>query len=322
MGKRKTVERFLIEAKTVHPELDFSLVNEYVNNNTKIEAICHCKDYCGNEHGKFSISPNNLLNGKGCPKCSGKGFTSEERKNFCIKKYDGKYDYSKSDFSGVKNKTIVICREHGEFQIDFDHHFNSNIGCPFCSYPSRNTESFKLEAAKIHKGFYNYDKTVYKNSHDKVIITCPIHGDFEQSPNAHLNGQGCPKCSSNRIILEETVTKLLENDNIGYIHNKRPEWLKRGEKGQLSLDFYIPDIKLGIECQGKQHFGLGGWSSKFNFEEQKERDKWKMEQCINNDVNLIYFANEKETPQKYIGEIFTSPDELMEYIRYLYKNKE
>jgi hypothetical protein len=56
--------------------------------------------------------------------------------------------------------------------------------------------------------------------------------------------------------------------------------------------------------------------------EQKERDKWKMGQCINNDVNLIYFANEKEAPQNYIGEIFTSPDELMEYIRYLYKNKE
>lgn len=47
-----------------------------------------------------------------------------------------------------------------------------------------------------------------------------------------------------------------------------------------------------------------------------------MEQCINNDVNLIYFANKKETPKQYIGEIFTSPDELMEYIRYLYKNKE
>ena len=47
-----------------------------------------------------------------------------------------------------------------------------------------------------------------------------------------------------------------------------------------------------------------------------------MEQCINNDANLIYFANKKETPKQYIGEIFISPDELMEYIRYLYKNKE
>ncbi len=28
----------------------------------------------------------------------------------------------------------------------------------------------------------------------KVNITCPIHGDFEQTPNSHLQGQGCPKC--------------------------------------------------------------------------------------------------------------------------------
>lgn len=322
MGKRKTVEQFLIEAETVHPELDFSLVNEYINNNTKIEVICHCKDYCGNEHGKFSITPNNLLRGKGCPKCSGKKNTSEERKEFCVKKYNGKYDYSKSDFSDVKKKTIVICKEHGAFQTDFDHHFNSSVGCPFCSYPSRNTESFKTEAVKIHKGFYTYDKVNYKNSHSKVIITCPIHGDFEQSPNAHLRGQGCPKCSNNRTRLEEMVTKLLENENIYFTHNKRPKWLKRGKIGQLSLDFYIPDIKLGIECQGKQHFGIGGWSKKFNFERQIERDKWKMEQCVNNGIKLIYFANEKEAPKQYIGKIFTSLDELMKCIRYLYKNKE
>lgn len=322
MGKKKTLEQFLTEAKIVHPELDFSLVNEYINNQTKVDVICHCKDYCGNEHGKFSIRPADLLSSGGCPKCMGKGFSSNERKEFCKKKYNGKYDYSKADFSSVKKKTTVICKEHGEFQIDYDHHFNINIRCPLCSCPCRDTKSFKKEATKVHKGFYNYDKVIYKNSHNKVIITCPIHGDFEQSPNAHLRGQGCPKCANNRVILEETVTELLEKENIDFIYNKRPDWLKRGEKGQLSLDFYIPDIKLGIECQGKQHFGFGGWSRKFNFEEQRERDKWKMGQCINNNVNLIYFANEKEAPKEYIGEIFTSPDELMEYIRYLYKNKE
>lgn len=321
MGKKKTLEQFLIEAKTVHPDLDFSLVKEYINNEIRIDVICHCKDYCGREHGKFSISPNNLMKGKGCPKCSGKGFSSDDRKLFCIKKYNGKYDYAKSDFSNVKTKTTIICKEHGEFKNDYDHHFNSNIGCPLCSYPSRDTESFKIEAAKIHNNFYIYDKVIYKNAHDKVIITCPIHGDFEQSPNAHLRGQGCPKCSSNRILLEETICKLLEDEKIDFVHNKRPKWLKRKEKNQLSLDFYIPEVKLGIECQGKQHFGVGGWSKDFNFEEQFKRDKWKLEQCTNNGVTLIYFANEKEAPKEYIGKIFTNSDKLMKHIRYLYKNK-
>ena len=321
MARKKTLEEFLCEAKRVHPDLDYALVDKYVNNKTKIDIMCHCRDYCGNEHGIFRITPNNLLKGKGCPKCNGKNFSSYERKEFCTRKYNGRYDYSKSDFTDVKAKTTVICKEHGEFKIDYDHHFNSSIGCPFCACPSRDTQSFKAQASRIHGGFYGYDNVIYRNAHDKVTITCPIHGDFEQTPNAHLSGQGCPRCGSGRIALEETVTKMLDGEKIPFTHNERPSWLKRENKGQLSIDFYLHDIKLGIECQGKQHFGLGGWTNGFDFEEQRERDEWKMEQCKANGIKLVYFANEKEAPNEYIGEIFTNSSELMEFIRYLYKNR-
>jgi hypothetical protein len=37
---------------------------------------------------------------------------------------------------------------------------------------------------------------VYVFNKDKVIITCKEHGDFEQVPNMHLAGNGCPKCGS------------------------------------------------------------------------------------------------------------------------------
>ena len=43
-----------------------------------------------------------------------------------------------------------------------------------------------------------------------------------------------------------------------------------------------------------------------------------MQQCTNNGIKLIYFANEKEVPKQYIGKIFINLDELMKYIRYLY----
>ena len=322
MGKKKSLEYFLAEAKSIRPELDFSLISEYLGNNIKLNVICHEKDYIGREHGIFEITPANLLRGKSCPKCKGKGFTSEDRKLFCIKKYNGKYDYSKSDFSNVKDKTTVICEEHGEFKISFDDHFNKGVGCKYCSYPVRDLESFKKEAEKIHNGYYSYDDSVYVDSHTDLEITCPIHGNFPQTPNAHLRGQGCPKCASGRVVLEDKIYKLLTENNITFIHNKRPSWLKSDVKGQLSLDFYIPSIKLAIECQGKQHFGIGGWSKNFDFEAQFERDKWKMEQCSTNDIELVYFANDKEAPKNYLGEIFTNTDELMKHIKYLYKNSE
>ena len=33
-----------------------------------------------------------------------------------------------------------------------------------------------------------------KTKKEKVIIICPIHGEFLQSPDGHLRGQGCPEC--------------------------------------------------------------------------------------------------------------------------------
>jgi len=36
----------------------------------------------------------------------------------------------------------------------------------------------------------------YIHSHKKVIITCPTHGDFLQTPSLHLQGCGCSNCAS------------------------------------------------------------------------------------------------------------------------------
>ena len=47
---------------------------------------------------------------------------------------------------------------------------------------------------KVHGNKYDYSKVEYTKMHDKVIITCPIHGEFKQEAHAHLKGQGCPKC--------------------------------------------------------------------------------------------------------------------------------
>lgn len=56
--------------------------------------------------------------------------------------------------------------------------------------------SFVERANKVHNNKYSYEKVNYINSLTKVIITCPIHGDFEQSPAQHLSRHGCPKCAT------------------------------------------------------------------------------------------------------------------------------
>lgn len=49
---------------------------------------------------------------------------------------------------------------------------------------------------KIHNNTYDYSKAVYTKSRGKLIIICPIHGEFYKTSEAHLQGQGCPKCSA------------------------------------------------------------------------------------------------------------------------------
>lgn len=57
------------------------------------------------------------------------------------------------------------------------------------------TEEFIIRAIKIQGIKYEYCKVNYVNNQTKVIIICPIHGDFEQQPANHLQGKGCNKCA-------------------------------------------------------------------------------------------------------------------------------
>ena len=50
------------------------------------------------------------------------------------------------------------------------------------------TEEFISKAREVHGDRYDYSKVEYKNAKTKVKIICPIHGVFEQSPDAHLHG--------------------------------------------------------------------------------------------------------------------------------------
>ena len=58
-------------------------------------------------------------------------------------------------------------------------------------------QQFIDAANKEHNYFYSYDNVIYINTKTRVIITCPIHGNFNQQPDNHLRGNGCPACSSN-----------------------------------------------------------------------------------------------------------------------------
>lgn len=71
-----------------------------------------------------------------------------------------------------------------------------------------NIHEFIERSIVKHGEKYSYDKVEYITSKTKVIITCWKHGEFQQTPNHHMNGQGCPKCADVYIMdTEEFIEK-------------------------------------------------------------------------------------------------------------------
>ena len=68
------------------------------------------------------------------------------------------------------------------------------------------TESFIAEAKEIYGDRYDYSKVDYKNRDHRVVVTCPVHGDFQVYAREHLDGKGCSKCEKG----EKFIAKLKE----------------------------------------------------------------------------------------------------------------
>lgn len=76
-----------------------------------------------------------------------------------------------------------------------------------------------LEKAKSKYGdTFDYSKVDYKGSRTKVTIICPIHGEYEMTPEGHLKSKtGCPKCSHSlpkKAVVEGVKRKEMKEYSI------------------------------------------------------------------------------------------------------------
>ncbi len=128
--------------------------------------------------------------------------TTEEFIQEAITKHNGFYSYSKAVYTGSKNLIVVTCPCHGDFSVRASMHLHGQE-CKRCSYEKRAfkkilkySKAFIEKATAVHQGYYSYENVHYKNADDKIIITCPEHGNFKQRPATHLEGHGCTECGN------------------------------------------------------------------------------------------------------------------------------
>jgi len=117
-----------------------------------------------------------------------------------ILKHGDSYDYSEVDYVHSQSKVTIICKIHGDFQQIPNAHLQGK-GCKHCGNERhsnklrKNTEIFIENALQKHGDTYDYAEVNYNKNCEKVIIICKKHGKFLQSPQSHLNGNGCKTCA-------------------------------------------------------------------------------------------------------------------------------
>lgn len=118
--------------------------------------------------------------------------------------HEDKYGYDQVEYKGTKQKVKIYCNECKEYFWQTPDHHLKGSGCPICINGPKDLFHFIKKAKKIHGDKYDYQNTIYKNSYIKIKIFCKkCKHFFEQRPNGHLNGKGCPYCAKNQKLTKE-----------------------------------------------------------------------------------------------------------------------
>lgn len=244
---------FIARARKLHgKKYDYSKVR-YVNVDTPVKVVCR-------RHGTFFPTPWNHAGGaqspkSGCPKCGdergSKALRDKHKAMFVsrAKKVHGNaYDYGRTVYKDARSKLTILCRKHGSFSQQASSHLQG-VGCPQCGLTKRGlarrqqaAKEFIAKAKKLHGRKYRYDKTEYVRASGKIVVTCPKHGDFKQSANGHLSGNGCRKCQADTLRYAFADTKA--------------EFVRKARKAHGRKFVYLGDyvnsrIPILIEC--KEH---------------------------------------------------------------------
>ena len=333
-ARRKQTEKWKKQFVEKHGDrFDYTLIGDIIpNNTTKLPIKCRKHNHI------FYQDVNHHLHYKWCcPICETENASermSDDLDAF-IKKaritHGDKYVYSKVEYVTSQTNVCIICPEHGEFWQRPAAHIRG-CGCPQCALMEaslrilKTKEQFIEDARKIHGGKYDYSKVEYIDCKQKVCIICPKHGEFWQTPDAHVQGHGCSVCKSSS--LETQVRVLLENSGVEFISQKSLRELTNemlGDKPQR-IDFFLPQYNLCIECQGQQHFRptTFGKVSKEKAEELYKKnvlyDNFKYNALKKYDFDIVYltkpFLIKYDTDGWYENKkVFYNVDTLYEYIR-------
>jgi len=219
---------------------DLSCV-EYINNHTKVKVI--------DEFGIYYIVPNSYLNG--CRNIIKRGEKLSEKYRSNTDAIIDKLKLLHPDLEILpfnfinQNQKILVKDKYGVCEVSV---INLLRMCkPSIASSVNPTEYFINHAREVHGDKYDYSLVEYKNNRTKVKIIGKF-GIFEQVPNSHLSGRGCPLEGRKR------TTKYNRDNFIGWAHTK---WKENGEKSKYFDSFKVYYLECCDEENQERFIKIG-----------------------------------------------------------------
>lgn len=202
----------------------------------------------------------------------------------CNQIHNNTFIYDPVDYNGLEAIFEFRCTKHGKLQMLAKLHYKN--GCKYC----KKEKSFIKKSINIHKSKYRYDDLFLISNKTKINIFCFIHGYFKQTPDAHLRGQGCPKCKVLDIeILKDRITNKHGNkyiiSNLEYKNAMTKFKVICSHHG----DFYMCPKNLSgcKKCANKKiSLSKADFIKKSNLVHQSNYD-YSLVEYINNKKNVI-----------------------------------
>lgn len=229
--------------------------------------------------------PEYLLKNKDKEKC-----ITCKKKNEIISYINTREDYELINIEDIKGNQTFINVKHTECgmkrKVQFAG-FKKKRGCPYCKNNLK--MDINLLKSKIKEKYGNQFLVIesnYKNNKTPMkFLHTECNKIIETSSNNLLYYGRCPHCSVNSKG-EEFIKNYLLEKNIDFLKEYSIQNLKNEKK--LRFDFYLPDVDLLIEFDGKQHFLRDEKSFMIReYDRRIKNDRMKNQYCKENNLNLL-----------------------------------
>ena len=203
-------------------------------------------------------------------------------------------------YKNAKKKLFFQCFNEscGEiFDMSWDEIYSQGCGCPFCAGMRvgkyNNLAYLRPDILKEwdYKCNKNKPEDYTLGNGEKVFWICSKCGHrWDSEIFRRTSGGGCPKCNQKKGA--KKICDFLVKNNINFKIEVPLQDCRY--KGQLYLDFYLTDLKAGIEYNGHHHYkpvrfsySISEEQAKENLRLQKKKDKIKEIYCEDNNIPLL-----------------------------------